>query len=66
VWTFVGQILFGCQDGKVRLAQLKTGKSVALYSTGSYAVSITPRQVVNACVTERVLRSGGEPSPRTF
>ena len=37
------QIVFGCQDGKVRLANLKSAKSVALYSTGSYVVSVSPR-----------------------
>ncbi len=37
------QIVFGCQDGKVRLAQLKTAKAVVLYSTGSYVVSMCSR-----------------------
>ena len=39
----ITQIVFGCQDGKVRCAQLKTAKAVALYSTNSYVVSMCSR-----------------------
>ena len=48
------QIVFGCQDGKVRLAQLKTAKAVALYSTGSYVVSMCNRCDVVAAICHRL------------
>jgi hypothetical protein len=51
------QIVFGCQDGKVRSAVLKTTKAVVLYSTNSYVVSTCVRSVrvhVYVCVYVRV------------
>lgn len=32
-------LVYGCQDGKVRIGQLRSNKSATLYTTGSYVVS---------------------------
>ena len=49
------EFVFGLQDGKVRLVQLNTSKTVSLYSTDSFVVSscskcVTPPPPPRRCV----------------